>query len=99
LFVSAGRSFDSYVRLRRLERSRADFENPLYAELSISDIWVRWGFGSAGAFSRAFRNQYGCTPREYRKARQEAAVAAGAGSRGLRTLRAGGVLVETMAGH
>jgi AraC-like DNA-binding protein len=59
---------------------------------------VRWGFGSAGAFSRAFRNQYGCTPREYRKARQ-AVVAADAGSRGVRVLRAGGVLVETIAGH
>jgi AraC-like DNA-binding protein len=73
LFVSAGRSFDSYLRLRRLERTRADFENPLYAKLSISDIWMRWGFGSAGAFSRAFRNQYGSTPREYRMALQAVA--------------------------
>ena len=69
LLASAGRSFDSYVRLRRLERSRADFEDPVHANLSISDIWVRCGFRSADSFSRAFRHRYGSSPRKYRKTR------------------------------
>jgi AraC-like DNA-binding protein len=100
LFVSAGRSFDSYVSLRRIERSRADFENPLYAKLSISDIWVRRGFGSAGAFSRAFRNQYGCTPREYRKERQAIATADTASPDFHRHApSAGGPLFTAMAEH
>ena len=38
LFESAGETFTHYVRLRRLERCRADLVNPLFAHLSISDV-------------------------------------------------------------
>ncbi|CAN5167031.1 acetamidase/formamidase family protein [soil metagenome] len=67
LFESANDNFSHYVRLRRLERCRADLINPLYAHLSISDICFRWSFNDSAHFSRAFKEQYGLSPRKYRQ--------------------------------
>jgi acetamidase/formamidase/AraC-like DNA-binding protein len=67
LFESASDSFSHYVRLRRLERCRSDLINPLYAHLSISDICFRWSFNDSAHFSRAFKEQYGVSPRKYRR--------------------------------
>jgi acetamidase/formamidase/AraC-like DNA-binding protein len=67
LFESAGESFSHYLRLRRLERCRSDLINPLYSHLTISDICFRWSFNDAAHFSRTFRQQYGVSPREYRR--------------------------------
>ncbi len=68
LFALAKDTFGHYVRARRLERSRMDLASPLCARLSISEICFRWGFNESAHFSRAFRNQYGQSPREYRRA-------------------------------
>lgn len=68
LFALAQDTFGHYVRARRLERSRMDLASPLCARLSISEICFRWGFNESAHFSRAFRNQYGQSPREYRRA-------------------------------
>lgn len=68
LFESAGQSFTGYIRSRRLERCRADLASPTCAQLSISQICFRWGFNGSAHFSRAFRDQYGLAPREYRRA-------------------------------
>lgn len=67
LFENAGETFAHYLRLRRLERCRAELVNPIYAHLSITDICYRWGFNDSAHFSRAFRDQYGVSPRSYRK--------------------------------
>jgi len=67
LFENAGETFAHYLRLRRLERCRSELVNPLYAHLSITDICFRWGFNDSAHFSRAFREQYGTSPRAYRK--------------------------------
>ena len=68
LFAAAGESFTHYVRLRRLERCRLDLISPRYAEASISSLCYRWGFNGAAHFSRAFKEQYGVSPREFRRA-------------------------------
>ncbi|MDR3511621.1 MAG: helix-turn-helix domain-containing protein, partial [Caulobacteraceae bacterium] len=68
LFASAGQSFSSYLRTRRLERCRLDLTSPMCAGLSISEICFRWGFNGSAHFSRAFKDQYGVSPREYRRA-------------------------------
>jgi AraC-like DNA-binding protein len=68
LFASAGQSFSTYLRTRRLERCRLDLASPVAASLSISEICFRWGFNGSAHFSRAFRDQYAISPREYRKA-------------------------------
>lgn len=67
LFEAVGESFSHYVRARRLERCRSDLINPLYSHLSISDICFRWSFNDAAHFSRVFREQYGTSPRAYRR--------------------------------
>ena len=68
LFAAADDTFGHYLRMRRLERCRADLSSPLCARLSISEICFRWGFNDSAHFSRAFRNQYGLSPREHRRA-------------------------------
>ncbi|MGC6400275.1 acetamidase/formamidase family protein [Sphingomonas sp. FW199] len=67
LFESIDDSFGHYVKVRRLERCRLDLRSPLHAQKSISDILFQWGFNDSASFSRAFREQYGVSPREYRK--------------------------------
>ena len=67
LFESVGDSFGHFVKLRRLERCRLDLRSPLHAQRSISDILFQWGFNDSASFSRAFREQYGMSPREYRR--------------------------------
>lgn len=67
LFESADESFSQFVKFRRLERCRLDLGSPLHAQRSISEILYQWGFNDSASFSRAFREQYGMSPREYRK--------------------------------
>lgn len=67
LFESIDESFSHFVKLRRLERCRLDLRSPLHVQKSISDILFHWGFNDSASFSRAFREQYGLSPREYRK--------------------------------
>ena len=71
LFESINDSFGHYVKVRRLERCRLDLRSPLHVQKSISDILFEWGFNDSASFSRAFREQYGVSPREYRKAQPQ----------------------------
>ncbi|RKP49768.1 acetamidase/formamidase family protein [Pararobbsia silviterrae] len=66
LFETAGQSFSTYLRIRRLERCRAELIDPLYMKMSISAICFRWGFNDPAHFSRAFRDQYQTSPRAFR---------------------------------
>lgn len=75
LFASANETFSHYLRLRRLERCRIDLASPQHARLSISEICFRWGFNGSAHFSRAFREQYGQSPREFRHACEAGAAA------------------------
>ncbi len=67
LFASAQESFSHYLLARRLERCRGDLASPLCGQLSISQICYRWGFNSSAHFSRAFRDRFGVSPRDYRR--------------------------------
>lgn len=67
LFEDEGTSLMRYVWKRRLENCRKDMQNPVYAGHRLSDIAFRWGFNDAAHFSRAFKQQFGCSPREFRR--------------------------------
>ncbi|WBO21960.1 acetamidase/formamidase family protein [Sphingomonas abietis] len=67
LFETYGESFGQFLKLRRLERCRLDLGSPLHTQRSISEILFQWGFNDSASFSRAFRERYGMSPREYRK--------------------------------
>lgn len=72
LFEASGQTFSSHVRQKRLEHCRADLANRLYSHLSVSDICFRWGFNDPAHFSRAFREQFQVSPRQYRQLSSEA---------------------------
>lgn len=66
IFQWAGVSFGEWVKTRRLEKCRDDLANPRYAGHGIIQIAFHWGFNDASHFSRAFKSQYGLSPREFR---------------------------------
>lgn len=67
LFADEGTSLMRYVWKRRLENCRKDMLNPAYRGHRLSDIAFRWGFNDTAHFSRAFKQQFGCSPREFRQ--------------------------------
>ncbi|MGR9115609.1 MAG: AraC-like ligand-binding domain-containing protein [Gammaproteobacteria bacterium] len=67
LFAEEGTSLMRYVWKRRLENCRKDMLNPVYAGHRLSDIAFRWGFNDTAHFSRAFKQQFGCSPSEFKR--------------------------------
>jgi AraC-like DNA-binding protein len=65
-FQAAGMTVGSHIRRRRLERCRADLADPLRSGEHVSEIAMRWGFADMPNFSRAFRRQFGLSPRGHR---------------------------------
>jgi AraC-like DNA-binding protein len=57
-----------YIRGRRLRRSARDLLDPAQSKRRIYEIAHTWGFGRQGDYGRAFRRQYGISPREARAA-------------------------------
>ncbi|WP_051385702.1 helix-turn-helix domain-containing protein [Actinokineospora inagensis] len=63
LFESEGTTVARWIRDRRLENCRKDL---LTADASaVSVVGARWGIPDSSYFSRVFRQQYGCPPRDY----------------------------------
>jgi len=54
------------IRLRRLEGARREILSSLTRDRSLREIARNWGFLDIDVFSRAFRQAYGISPREYR---------------------------------
>lgn len=67
LFAGEPQSPAQYLWARRMERCCRDLLNKKLAARPVSEIAFRWGFNDAAHFSRAFRERYGCPPREWRK--------------------------------
>jgi AraC-like DNA-binding protein len=68
-----------YIWRQRLEACRRDLANPQLARRSISEIAFDWGFNDAAHFSRAFRERFDVTPRDWRAAAIRGAHAGPAG--------------------
>ena len=66
LFEPVG-GFATYVNRRRLQRALQALRSPDWRYVSISEIGSAHGFPNAENFSRAFRREYGLSPREVRQ--------------------------------
>ena len=66
LFHDEGLTVAGWIRRRRLESCRRDLSDPALATRPVAAIAARWGFSSAGDFSRVFRAVHGLPPAEYR---------------------------------
>ena len=67
LFGEEGTSLMRYVWRRRLEHCARNLTDPRRAGERIAEIAFRWGFSDASHFSRAFRQQFGCAPGDFRR--------------------------------
>lgn len=67
LFSDEEESLMRRVLRSRLERCRAELAVPMAGGRSIGEIAYYWGFNDVAHFSRAFRKQFGVSPREYRQ--------------------------------
>ncbi|WP_432511477.1 AraC-like ligand-binding domain-containing protein [Kineococcus sp. SYSU DK001] len=66
LFHAEGQTVGGWVRRRRLERCRADLLDPRSAGTTVAAVGRRWGFPDPAHFSRAFRGEFGTSPRDLR---------------------------------
>ncbi len=67
LFAQENDTMTHYVRRRRLEGCKRQLSDPIWQDRSITEIAFSWGFNNAAHFSRAFKQQFGISAREYRK--------------------------------
>jgi AraC-like DNA-binding protein len=65
LFKSEAISPAHYVWNRRLEACSRELRDPRHAARSISEIAFAWGFNDAAHFSRAFKERFGKSPRDW----------------------------------
>ncbi|WP_344073964.1 helix-turn-helix domain-containing protein [Streptomyces crystallinus] len=75
LFRDQPASVAESIRRRRLARCHAELARPESSHRTVEAIAARWGFASATAFGRAFRNEYGVTPGEHRAAARSLSTA------------------------
>jgi AraC-like DNA-binding protein len=63
------RNFNEFLNQHRVEEVCAVLSDPEKARTPVLTIALEAGFGSLGAFNRAFKAQLGVTPTEYRRRR------------------------------
>lgn len=68
VFERHGSSVTQWIWHERLVRASAMLADPAQLALSIGDIALRCGFATQAHFARAFRERFGCTPSERRRA-------------------------------
>lgn len=61
------RNFPSYVNAHRIAAAKARLADPQEARISISTIAYDIGFASLGPFNRAFKEEAGVSPSEWRR--------------------------------
>jgi AraC-like DNA-binding protein len=74
LWETEPRSLGQWILERRLDAARRDLTSPRRRNQTIAAIAGRWGFVDATHFSRRFRQAYGMSPREWRRACRSAAI-------------------------
>lgn len=70
LFEAEGMTFSRFVLTQRLGRAHRMMIDPRFASHTISSIAFACGFGDLSYFNRVFRQEFGATPTDLRKATQ-----------------------------
>jgi AraC-like DNA-binding protein len=68
VFSASGEKVSAYILRRRLEECARKMRDPAWSGQTLMKIAFSWGFNSAAHFTRSFREQFGVSPREYRRA-------------------------------
>lgn len=66
-FADYGTSLGSYLRSRRVSMAQTIMRDPRFAAISMSEVAARCGFSSSSVFSRAFKDEVGLSPLQWRK--------------------------------
>ena len=66
MFAAEGETAAGWIRRRRLELVMRDLRDPALAHLPVARIGAEHGIVNASQLSRAFRREFGCSPREVR---------------------------------
>ncbi|GAA1463394.1 helix-turn-helix domain-containing protein [Williamsia maris] len=66
LFADHQMTVSRSIRTRRLEKCRREIIACVAVDRSLSQISRRWGFTDLAVFSRAFKSEFGMSPRQYR---------------------------------
>jgi AraC-like DNA-binding protein len=74
-----------WIWAQRLDASKRDLADPALRQRSVSEIAFGWGFNDAAHFSRAFKERFGVTPKEFRQGRGRDGQEAGARDAGRAT--------------
>ena len=69
LFKNEPVTVSRYIWERRLDACSRDLLDPRLAGRPLADLAYARGFNDAAHFSRAFRDRFGCSPREWRQQR------------------------------
>jgi AraC-like DNA-binding protein len=67
VLATGGISLGDWIRRQRLERCRDQLGGPGGASTPVETVARRWGFVDMSSFSRAFRAEYGMSPRQWRE--------------------------------
>jgi AraC-like DNA-binding protein len=65
------RNFNDFLHSHRLREACARLRDPAAQRVPVLTIALEVGYGSIGPFNRAFRERFGLTPTEYRRASHE----------------------------
>jgi AraC-like DNA-binding protein len=61
-----GDSPAAFLRRERLRRAREELIDPRFSRVPTADIGARWGYPEPSTFGRAFRREFGMSPRDAR---------------------------------
>ncbi|GAA4410347.1 helix-turn-helix domain-containing protein [Actinokineospora soli] len=70
VLARSGVVLGDWLRIQRLEKCRHELAQPQARHRTIASIARQWGFANSAHFSRAFREAYGMTPRDWREAKR-----------------------------